>query len=134
MTQLTSDGAFISPPPSDLHRSPYALFRTSETNLRLIFLILTANDESIDSFYVLAVFCLQILHVVPRGTALSFGYAPGTKGEMDFNHLAHMAAARFYCEYRTRERIHRGVADPRLLAIPASWGQVSAPNPNWGRV
>ena len=23
-------------------------------------------------------------------------------------------------EYRTRERIHRGMADPRLLAIPAS--------------
>ena len=37
-------------------------------------------------------------------------------------------------EYRTRERIHRGVADPRLLAIPASWGQVAAPNPNWGDV
>ena len=23
-------------------------------------------------------------------------------------------------EYKTRERIHRGIADPRLLAIPAS--------------
>ena len=23
-------------------------------------------------------------------------------------------------EYRTRERIHRGIADPRLLAIPTS--------------
>ena len=23
-------------------------------------------------------------------------------------------------EYKTRERIHRGMADPRLLAIPAS--------------
>ena len=32
--------------------------------------------------------------------------------------------------YKTRERIHRGVADPRLLAIPASWGRVAAPNPN----
>ena len=32
--------------------------------------------------------------------------------------------------YKARERIHRGVADPRLLAIPASWGQVAAPNPN----
>src|SRR3989344_6247663 len=31
-------------------------------------------------------------------------------------------------EYRTRERIHRGVADPRLLAIPTSWGRVAAPN------
>ena len=32
--------------------------------------------------------------------------------------------------YKTRERIHRGEADPRLLAIPASWGRVAAPNPN----
>ncbi len=27
-------------------------------------------------------------------------------------------------EYKTRERIHRGIADPRLLAIPASRGQL----------
>gem|GEM_PF-2302461 len=34
--------------------------------------------------------------------------------------------------YKTRERIHRGVADPRLLAIPASWSRVADSNPNWG--
>ena len=28
--------------------------------------------------------------------------------------------ALFYVEYKARERIHRGVADPRLLVIPAS--------------
>jgi hypothetical protein len=27
-------------------------------------------------------------------------------------------------EYKTRERIHRGMADPRLLAIPASRGRL----------
>ena len=27
-------------------------------------------------------------------------------------------------EYKTRERIHRGIADPRLLAIPASRGRL----------
>ena len=32
--------------------------------------------------------------------------------------------------YKARERIHRGVADPRLLAIPASCGRVAAHNPN----
>jgi len=37
-------------------------------------------------------------------------------------------------EYRARERIHRGLADPRLLAIPASWGRVAALNPNWDRL
>jgi hypothetical protein len=36
--------------------------------------------------------------------------------------------------YKARERIHRGVADPRLLAIPASCGRVSAHNPNLDQV
>jgi len=36
--------------------------------------------------------------------------------------------------YKAQEPIHRGSADPRLLAIPASCGQVAARNPNWGPV
>src|SRR3712207_715587 len=32
--------------------------------------------------------------------------------------------------YKARERIHRGNADPRLLATPPSWRRVSASNPN----
>ena len=32
--------------------------------------------------------------------------------------------------YKTRERIHRAMADTRLLAIPASCRRVSACNPN----
>src|SRR3978361_363578 len=32
--------------------------------------------------------------------------------------------------YEARERIHRGVADPRLLAIPASCPRVAEDNPN----
>jgi hypothetical protein len=32
--------------------------------------------------------------------------------------------------YKVRERIHRAMADARLLAIPASWGRVADPNPN----
>jgi len=34
--------------------------------------------------------------------------------------------------YKARERIHRCVADQRLLAIPTSWRRVAASNPNWG--
>ena len=37
-------------------------------------------------------------------------------------------------EYKTRERIHCDEADSQLLANPASWGRIAAPNPNWGRV
>jgi hypothetical protein len=36
--------------------------------------------------------------------------------------------------YKARERIHRGVADPRLLAIPASRGRVADRDPNLGRL
>jgi len=32
--------------------------------------------------------------------------------------------------YKARERIHRGAADPRLLAIPASCRRVADDNPN----
>ena len=35
---------------------------------------------------------------------------------------------------KARERIHRAMADARLLANPASWGRVADPNPNYGRV
>ena len=36
--------------------------------------------------------------------------------------------------YKARERIHRAMADARLLANPASWGRVADPSPNWGAV
>jgi hypothetical protein len=36
--------------------------------------------------------------------------------------------------YKVRERIHRAMADARLLAIPASWGRVADPNPNCDRL
>ena len=32
--------------------------------------------------------------------------------------------------YKARERIHRCMADQRLLAIPTSWRRVAASNPN----
>jgi len=35
--------------------------------------------------------------------------------------------------YKTRERIHRAMADARLLANPPSWSRVADSNPNWGR-
>ena len=36
--------------------------------------------------------------------------------------------------YKARERIHRGVADPRLLAIPTSCSRVADCNPNLDRL
>ena len=36
--------------------------------------------------------------------------------------------------YKARERIHRGMADPRLLAIPTSCSRVADYNPNLDRL
>ena len=36
--------------------------------------------------------------------------------------------------YKARERIHRGVADPRLLAIPTSCSRVAENNPDYDRL
>src|SRR5262245_16301021 len=36
--------------------------------------------------------------------------------------------------YKAQEHIHRGVADPRLLAIPSSRRRVAASDLNWGRL
>jgi len=36
--------------------------------------------------------------------------------------------------YKARERIHRGMADPRLLAIPTSCSRVADCNPNLARL
>ena len=36
--------------------------------------------------------------------------------------------------YKARERIHRAMADARLLANPTSCGRVSDHNPNWDRL
>ena len=50
---------------------------------------------------------------------------------LDLHQLAYIIARR--PEYKARERIHRDMADSRLLAIPTSWRRVAASNPNWGR-
>ena len=36
--------------------------------------------------------------------------------------------------YKARVRIHRAMADTRLLATPPSWGRVAAPNLHWASV
>ena len=36
--------------------------------------------------------------------------------------------------YKARERIHRAMADARLLANPTSWSRVADSSPNWDRL
>ena len=51
------------------------------------------------------------------------GVRPPASGVTDFHDVTG-------CVYKARERIHRSVADLRLLAIPTSWRRVAASNPN----
>src|SRR5699024_8485879 len=60
-------------------------------------------------------------------SSLPQGVGPPASGVTDFRDLAGGV-------YKARERIHRSVADLRLLATPTSWGRVADPNPNYGRL
>ncbi len=65
--------------------------------------------------------CYDLFPVTELTVGPPYGEISGTPGSLELTGG----------EYKTWERIHRGMADPRLLAIPASWGRVAALNPNW---
>ncbi len=56
-------------------------------------------------------------------SSLPLGVGPPASGVTDFRDVTGGV-------YKARERIHRSVADLRLLATPTSWGRVADPNPN----
>src|SRR5215211_1802424 len=56
-------------------------------------------------------------------SSLPQGVRPLASGVTDFHDVTGGV-------YKARERIHRSVADLRLLATPTSWGRVADPNPN----
>ena len=55
--------------------------------------------------------------------SLPQGVGPPASGVTDFRDVTGGV-------YKARERIHRSIADLRLLATPTSWGRVADPNPN----
>ena len=55
--------------------------------------------------------------------SLPQGVGPPASGVTDFHDVTGGV-------YKARERSHRGVADPRLLATPPSWSRVADSNPN----
>ena len=67
---------------------------------------------------------VPITDLTVGASLLAVGYA--TSGTVSFRGLTGGV-------YKAQEHIHRGVADPRLLAIPSSWRRVAASNLNWGR-
>ena len=60
-------------------------------------------------------------------SSLPQGVGPPASGVTDFRDVTGGV-------YKARERIHRSVADLRLLATPTSWGRVADPNPNCDRL
>ena len=66
---------------------------------------------------------VPITDLTVGASLLAVGYA--TSGTVSFRGLTGGV-------YKAQEHIHRGVADPRLLAIPSSWRRVAASNLNWG--
>src|SRR6476660_4466215 len=60
---------------------------------------------------------------IPPSTAPSTRVRPPASGVTDFHDVTGGV-------YKARERIHRSVADLRLLATPTSRGRVADPNPN----
>ena len=67
--------------------------------------------------------CYDLAPIIRFALARSFRSRPS--GAPDFHGLTGGV-------YKARERIHRAMADARLLANPASWGRVADPSPNWG--
>ena len=63
-------------------------------------------------------------------TALAFGRSPPLARVAARTSGAHSFHGVTGGVYKARDRIHRGVADPRLLAIPASCPRVAEDNPN----
>src|SRR3954453_15312361 len=61
--------------------------------------------------------------LAPPSTAPSTRVGPPASGVANFRDVTGGV-------YKARERIHRSVADLRLLATPTSWGRVADPNPN----
>jgi len=66
--------------------------------------------------------CYDLVPVTELTLGPAYADTSGTPGSLDLTGG----------EYKTWERIHRSLADLRLLAIPASWRRVAASNPNWG--
>ena len=66
--------------------------------------------------------CYDLFPVTELTVGPPYGEISGTPGSLELTGG----------EYKTWERIHRGLADPRLLAIPASRSRVADSYPNWG--
>jgi hypothetical protein len=91
--------------------------------------LILPRKEVIQPQVLLQLPCYDFAPVTPHtlGTRLPYGLAKATLGTNSFHGVTGSV-------YKARERIHRIVADMRLLAISTSWGRVADPNLNLDRL
>jgi hypothetical protein len=108
-TRLRSRGNMDQPPPTQGDSRPVVLLR----------------KEVIQPHLPVRLPCYDFVPIASPtfDGSLPQGVRPPASGVADFRDVTGGV-------YKARERIHRSVADLRLLATPTSWGRVADPNPN----
>jgi hypothetical protein len=126
---LTADtrdnNELVSVPPSSNPHETFArakaCWTTPHTGRRLVLL----RKEVIQPHLPVRLPCYDFVPIADPtfDGSLPQGVGPPASGVTDFRDVTGGV-------YKARERIHRSVADLRLLATPTSWGRVADPNPN----
>ena len=107
-----------------------SIFENQSSELRL-FRFSAKRSESLGLYSRKEVIQPQVLLRLP-----CYDFTPVAKPTVEGSQFGFPASGEFNShgvtggEYKTRERIHRDMADSRLLAIPASWSRVADSNPN----
>ena len=109
------------PPPQTHHPGP----RTTRTSKACGVFFGLLRKEVIQPHLPVRLPCYDLVLITSPtfDSSLPQGVGPPASGVADFHDLTGGV-------YKARERIHRSVADLRLLATPTSWGRVADPNPN----
>ena len=113
----------VPPGPSKLNNDPFKfpLSLTLDMNTASFICVALHRKEVIQPHLPIRLPCYDLAPVT--GFALGRSLRSRTSGTPSFHGLTGGV-------YKARERIHRAMADARLLANPTSWRRVSASNPN----
>ena len=99
-------------------------FLTAHTHVVRVSLVVLLRKEVIQPHLPVRLPCYDFVPITdPTFDGSFLTVRPPASGVTDFRDLTGGV-------YKARERIHRSVADLRLLATPTSWGRVADPNPN----
>ena len=99
-------------------------FLTAHTRVVRVSLVVLLRKEVIQPHLPVRLPCYDFVPITdPTFGSSLLAVRPLTSGVTDFHDVTGGV-------YKARERIHRSVADLRLLATPTSWGRVADPNPN----